>query len=187
MFRPILLALSLIGAAALACGNPSSGGCASSSPSAMSSCSCGCGMNGTPILETITYALGELGLSDNGDIRTAIKLYKKEMRAYKPKLPSDAFADGAFHPDLYAKSAAPAHALQAQSDLFETIYLVLNDAQKQEFPKLMGMYEHHMEFTNLPHKMCGASSMPASMCSTAPTMKGCSGKNCKMPMPSPKR
>jgi len=184
--RPLLIALSFIASAAMACGNPAmSCDTPSSSCGTVAQSACGCGGGKVMILETITYALGELALSDNSDIRTAISLYKKEMRSLKPSIPTEAFEGGQFHPDLYAKSATPAHALQAQSDLFETIYLILNDEQKKEFPKLMGMYQHHMEYTGGKNKMCGT---PAGKCGNTPKMcdtppyQGCGGKNCKSPM-----
>lgn len=184
--RPLLIALSFIGAAALACGNPAmSCGTPASSCSTASQSACGCGGGKVMILETITYALQELGLSENGDIRTALSLYKKEMRSLKPKIPTEAFEGGQFHPDVYAKNATPAQALQAQSELFETIYLVLNDEQKKEFPKLMGMYQHHMEYAGGMNKMCGT---PMGKCGKGPMMcdtppyQGCGGKNCKSPM-----
>ena len=188
--RSLLVALSFIGAAALACGNPCGGGCSTpASCGTNATAQCGCGMNQAPLLETITYALNELGLADNGDIRTAIRLYKKEMRTFKSKIPLDAFEGGQFRPDVYAKEAPPAYALQAQSDLFETIYLILNDEQKKEFPRLMGMYQHHMEFLTLPRKLCGTApgkcGTPAMMCDTPP-YQGCGAKNCKAPFSNPK-
>lgn len=186
--RFVFILLSVISASVLACGNP--GAMCGTSPASCSAspaggCGCNCGTGGGMMLETLTYAINELGLSDNGDIRTAIRLYKKEMRTFKPKIPMEAFEGGEFHPDIYAKNAAPARALQAQSDLFETIYLVLNDEQKKEFPVLMGMYQHHMEFITLPRKLCGTAAgrcgAPAMMCDTPP-YQGCGAKNCKSPM-----
>lgn len=163
MMRPLLLILSLFGAVALACGNPGAG-CGPQAGSCATPAQSGCGCSGkTALLETITYAIDELGLADHGDIRTALALYKKEMRALKPHIPTEAFDNGKFDHEVYANNATPALALKAQSDLFETIYLVLNDEQKKAFPQLMGMYQHHMQYAGSP-KMCGPKA--ANCCST---------------------
>lgn len=185
MIRPLLLALSLFGAAALACGNPGAG-CGTQGSSCAPAAQSGCNCNGkVSLLETVTYAIDELGLSDNGDIRTAITLFKREMRSLQPHVPTEAFDNGTFNPEVYAKNATPAQALKAQTDLFETIYLVLNDEQKKSFPQLMGMYQHHMQYAGTP-KMCGPKggnccSKTPKMCDTPP-YQGCGGKNYKAPM-----
>lgn len=199
MMRPLLLLLSFLSAAAFACGNPGAGCGPQNSGSCATQSQCGCGGSGkVSLLETITYAIDELGLADNGDIRTAIALYKKEMRSFEPRIPTEAFDNGAFNPEVYAKNATPAHALKAQSELFETIYLVLSDEQKKSFPQLMGMYQHHMKYAGTSNKSCGCGKgmgMGAGMgcgpkagcCNTpkmcaTPPMQGCGGKNCKAPM-----
>lgn len=139
--RMLMMVLGFFSAAALACGNPSCGGC---------------GKTEAPLIETVSYALGEMGMEENADIRTAMRLYKKEMRSLSPQVPSEAFADGKFYPEMYSKHATPTQAVQAQIDLFETIYLILNDTQKKEFPVLMGMYQHHMQFAPGVNRMCDA-------------------------------
>ncbi len=156
-FLPLLFAFA--GSAVLACSNPQS--------SCMDEKRCGCSQMQHPLVETITYALGEMGLQDNSDIRAAIRMYKKDMRSMQPEIPLEAFRNGNFDPDVYAKNATPAKALQAQVDLFDTIYLILNDEQKKEFPKLIRMYQHHMRFITVP-PMC---------------MKGCDGDGTMKMMP----
>lgn len=142
--RILMIALGVFTTAALACVNPS-GYCG------------GCGKEHTTLVETVTYALNELGLEENSDIHTALRLYQKEMRSLSRKVPVEAFSDGKFHPGLYAQKAGSSQAVQAQIDLFETIYLILNDEQKKEFPKLMGMYQHHIQYA-LPSKGYGCAS-----------------------------
>lgn len=136
--RFLVITLGFFTAAALACGNPGMG-CDEGG---------GCGKGGVPLIETISYALEEMGLEENADIRTAMRLYHKEMRTLSPKVPLEAFEDGKFYPETYAKNATQARAVEAQVDLLETIYMVLNDKQKKEFPLLMGMYQHHMQFAS---------------------------------------
>lgn len=143
--KSLLIALSFFTAAALACGNPSN---------TCNNTQIGCCRQGqTPLVETITYALQEMGMGENSDIRTALHLYKKEVRSLSPIVPVEAFQGENFSPGAYALNSSDAKVLKAQIDLFETIYLILNDKQKKEFPTLMGMYQHHMKFINT-QKMC---------------------------------
>lgn len=142
--KPLLLALSLFSAAAFACGNPSTA-CGESG---------GCNKNSQlPLLEPISYALEQMQLEDNSDIRTAIHMYKKDVRSLEPTIPTEAFDGGHFSPGAYALNSPDAKILKAQIDLFDTIYLILNDEQKKQFPVFLGMYQHHMKFTN-SSKMC---------------------------------
>jgi len=175
--RLIPVFISFIATAAFACGNmamgcgQNQGGCSAMDMQQ----GCGCSKHNIPLLETITYALGELGLADNSDVRTALKLYKKEMRTLKPRVPTDAFENGVFNAVVYARNASSTQALQAQIDLFDTLYLILDDEQKQKFPQLMGMYQHHMEFITLP-KICTGPFAKNGNC-----MSGM-GKMCHMQM-----
>lgn len=135
--KPLLIALAFFTAAALACSNPSN--------------SCGSRYSShstTPFIEPITYALDQMELGDNSDIRTAIHLYKKEVRSLSSSIPIEAFAGGNFNPGAYALNSSDAKVLKAQIDLFDTIYLILNDEQKKQFPTLIGMYQHHMKFAS---------------------------------------
>lgn len=161
--RWIIMTFGFFTAAALACANPS--GCGS-----------GCAKGAIPLVETVTYAINELGLEENSDIQTALRLYRKEMRALSPKVPEEAFAGGHFNPAAYIAYSPSAKALQAQIDLFETIYLVLNDAQKKEFPRLMGMYQHHMKFIS-SSQPCDS---PKKRCDTGKS-KSCGTKSCYTP------
>lgn len=175
--RLVPIFISFIATATFACGNMGMG-CAQSSNSCSSmnmQQGCGCKTQEIPLLETVTYALGELGLADNSDVRTALKLYKKEMRTLKPRVPTDAFENGVFNAVVYARNASSTQALQAQIDLFDTLYLILNEEQKQKFPQLMGMYQHHMEFITLP-AICTGPFAKNGNCSTG------MGKMCDMPM-----
>lgn len=164
--KPLLIALSFFTAAALACGNPSM--------------SCGgnseCGSTQLPLIEPITYALGQMGMEDNSDIRTAIHLYKKEVRSLTPMIPTEAFQGSTFDPGAYALNSPDAKALKSQIDLFDTIYLVLNDEQKKQFPTLIGMYQHHMKFLNTS-KMCNGEK---KVCDSRKS-KSCGAKSCDTP------
>lgn len=145
--RMVMMVLGFFSAAALACGNPS----------------CGCGQGGGygagegSLMETLTFALEQVGMEENSDIQTAIQLYQKEMRSAKSGIPSEAFIDGNFYPAVYAQKAPPARAMEAQIELFETIYMILDDEQKKLFPRVIAMYQHHMQFAPgaKGYRMCG--------------------------------
>lgn len=165
--RPLLLMISLFTAVAFACqGTPQAKGCGSQ-PS-------------VPLIEPISYALEQMKLQDNADIRTAIRMYKKEVRSLSqmPAIPTVAFQGGSFNPGAYALNSPDAQMLKAQIDLFDTIFLILNDEQKKEFPVLIGIYQHHMKFTDCHGKCCGGSNG----CGT-PAKGDCGPKAC----PSPKK
>lgn len=139
--RLAVMVIGFFSTVLLACGNPPCGGG-------------GYAKGNVSLIETVAYAIEEMGMEENGDIRTAMRLYQKEMRSAHFAIPSEAFSDGSFYPAVYAQKAAPARALEAQIDLFETIYMVLNDKQKKEFPVLMQMYQHHMQFAGRGYRMC---------------------------------
>jgi hypothetical protein len=162
--KPLLFALSLFSAAAFACANPSS-------------CDRGWNQSGQPpLLEPVSYALEQMKLEDNADIRTAIRLYKKDLRTLTPSIPTEAFDGGHFSPGTYALNSPDAKALKAQIDLFDTIYLILNEEQKKQFPILIGVYQHHMKFINTP-KMCGKGKKGCE----SEKRKSCGTKSCDTP------
>ncbi len=162
--KPLLIILSVFTAAALACGNPSN------------SCQNNCGKNPSMFLETLHYSLEQLQLDDNSDIRTAVGIYKKEVRSLEKTIPVEAFAGGNFNPGAYALGSADAKILKAQIDLFDTLYLILNNEQKKQLPVLMGMYQHHMKFINGP-KMCGGTKKGCDNDKS----KSCETKSCDNP------
>jgi len=163
--KPLLIALSFFTAAALACGNPSN------------SCNSEYNTHSTPaLIEPITYALSQIGMEDNSDIRTAVHLYKKEVRSLTPSIPTEAFQGNNFNPGAYALNSPDAKALKAQIDLFDTIYLILNDEQKKQFPIFIGMYQHHIKFVN-SSKMCTTQKKGCD----GDKSKSCGAKSCDTP------
>lgn len=163
--KPLLIALSFFTAAALACGNPSN------------SFDSGYSAHSTPaLIEPITYALDQIGMEDNSDIRTAVHLYKKEVRSLTPSIPTEAFQGSNFNPGAYALNSPDAKALKAQIDLFDTIYLILNDEQKKQFPIFIGMYQHHIKFVN-SSKMCTTQKKGCD----GDKSKSCGAKSCDTP------
>lgn len=157
--KPLLIILSAFTTAVLACGNPSN-----------------CGKTSSSFLETLHYSLEQLKLEDNSDIKTAIRIYKKEVRFLENTIPIEAFSGGNFNPGAYALGSADAKILKAQIDLFDTIYLILNDEQKKQLPQLIGMYQHHMKYVSNP-KMCGNEKKG---CDTDKS-KSCGTKSCDTP------
>lgn len=160
--KPLLIVLSFFTVAALACSNPSG------------NCSSGCwNSSAVPLIEPITYALEQMNIEDNADVRTALRMYKKEVRSLQPTIPTEAFAGGNFNPGAYALGSSDAKILKAQIDLFDTLYLILNDEQKKQFPTLIGIYQHHMKYIS-PSKSCEGGK---KMCDGEKT-KSCGTKSC---------
>lgn len=162
--KPLLVILTFFTAAALACGNPSN------------SCQNGYGNASAPFLETLHYSLEQLKLEDNSDIKTAIRIYKKEVRSLENTIPIEAFAGGNFNPGAYALGSADAQILKAQIDLFDTIYLILNDEQKKQLPVLIGMYQHHMKYISAS-KSCSGGKKECERDKN----KSCGSKSCDTP------
>lgn len=168
--RPLLLIISLFTVAAFACpGNGPSQRCGSGAA--------------VPLIEPLSYALEQMKLQDNSDIRTAIRMYKKEVRSFSqmPEIPTEAFQGGNFNPGAYALNSPDAQILKAQIDLFDTIYLILNDEQKKELPMLIGIYQHHMKFSGRNGGCCDT----ANACG-APKAGDCGPKACPTPGKGPK-
>ena len=120
-------------------------------------------------LGTVKYALEKMGLRDNGDIKVAIHEYKKTVRGLKRGMNTDAFKEGRFDPEVYRQNSRKTTKLQAEVDLFETIYLVLTDEQKKQFHILMAGHQHFMGLENVgPDGTC----MSKQACAGC----GCDGK-----------
>lgn len=162
--KPLLIILSVFTAAALACGNPSN------------SCQNSCAKTSSSFLETLHYSLEQLKLDDNADIRTAVRMYKKEVSMLENTIPTEAFTGGNFNPGAYALGSADAKILKAQIDLFDTLYLILNDEQKKQLPVLMGMYQHHMKYIT-SSKACNTGKNGCD----SDKRKSCGTENCDTP------
>ncbi len=146
-------------------------------------------------LGTIKYALDRIGLKDNADIKLAIHEYKKTVRALKRGMNTDAFKHGKFDVELYKKNSRKQQKLLAEIDLFETIYLVLNDTQKVDFHRLMAAHQHYLSLDNVAVPGCQGGchgqyqdKLYAPCKSTMPTCNNCGpdgkckcGDNCTCP------
>lgn len=159
--KPLLAILMFISTAVFACNSPAN------------QCTDRYGAAPSSFLETLNYTLEQMKLDENPDIRTAVQMYKQEVRAQERTIPVEAFAGGSFNPGAYALGSSDAKILKAQIDLFDTIYLILNDEQKKQLPVLIGIYQHHMKYTSNP-KTCSTFKKG---CNTD-KIKSCGAKNC---------
>ncbi len=114
------------------------------------------------LLDTLDYALIVMDLQDDADINTAIALYKRDMKALSRQFDTEAFKEGKFNPDTYRANHVSSQKIDAQIALFETLYLILTDAQKKRLHQLMSAHIHYIdvvakEAPKACHKGCGKS------------------------------
>ena len=125
------------------------------------------------MLETLKYALIMMDLQDNSDIRTAITLYKRDMKAVDKGFNADAFKGGKFDPKVYRDTHAATKKIDAQIELFDTLYLILNEAQKKRLHQLMAGHLHYLNIlAKESPKSCGSG-----MHQNCKTNKGCGNTN----------
>jgi len=133
---------------------------------------------GGNVLATLNDALEEMGRADDADIKLAIHSYKMGLASSQGGVNTEAFKGGSFDKELYMKESRLQLKLQAQVDLFETIYLVLNAKEKKQLYTLMRAYQvkegtagriMHKQMcpskTNLP-QMCPKKESACSHCKT---------------------
>ncbi len=143
-------------------------------------CGGGSKAKGEPFLEPIMYAVNHLGLEDNGDIGVAISSYKKILRSQEYKIPTEAFGGTNFNAGVYALHSSDAKKLDAQIDLIDTLYLIFNDEQKKKFPVLLGIYQHHSDFSrgkNSCDTTKSACGFNANSCGTKNAKNSCNSKS----------
>ena len=97
------------------------------------------------LLETLHYALIMMDLNDNADIKTAISLYKRDMKTLDQHMNTDAFQAGKFDPQVYRAHHAYTKKIDAQIELLDTLYLILDDAQKERLHQLMAGHVHYLD------------------------------------------
>lgn len=149
-------------------------------------CPNGCGNAGSPMmgkschqkmyrpgstLGTLKYALHIMQLNDEPDIKVAIHGYKRTLMSLPRGMNTDAFKAGKFDKELYIKNSRKQQKLAAEIDLFETIYLVLDDKQKEELHRLMAAHQHYLSLNNCSSGQgCGVKNChcPSCNCSTKP-------------------
>jgi len=148
-------------------------------------CGCGCEKGcakpgGT--VDTLTYALKLMELDDEPDIKLALHGFKSSMRALERGVPVEAFKDGKFDKEAYVKNSYLTQKINAQIDLFETVYLVLNDEQKKQLHLYMAAHQHYLSLLRKESGM-GCDKKRACDGKGPLKMKGCDSKtDCDKPM-----
>jgi hypothetical protein len=130
--RRLVLTLLFLGAAALACPNASC--CRGVHPACEKS-----------VLGTLNYALKIMKLQDDPQIRLALQGYRSRLASIPRGMDTEAFKNGAFNRDLFLQKSAGVQRAQAQADLFEQLYAVLDMPQREELHRLMAAHQYYLD------------------------------------------
>jgi len=126
----------------------------------------------TSLLGTLYYVLKKMNKIDDADIKLAIHSYKMDIAGMKRGINPQAFKEGKFDKDLYREKSRSRLKLQAQVDLFETIYLVFNNEEKKSFYTLMTKYQEQLKTEGTMNvKPCPNIGMVPAMCPSK--VQGC--------------
>ncbi len=124
--------------------------------------SCGHGHKGKKgkFLRDLKYTLKNLNLSTSawGDVKIAIRSYKADMRKLYIATPLQSIQNGKFDRKLFLSSHPMQKKLEAQADLLETVLLILDDKQKENFAMLMGASQYYNQLH--PNKGMGCNACP---------------------------
>jgi hypothetical protein len=140
MKKILLIALAMT-ASLMACPQ---GNCGSGAKVCGTAGSCAAAYKSGGVLDTLTYALGVMKLQDDPDIKAAIHSYKKSLRGMTYGVDMAAFKGGKFDKALYVDNSVHTKKAKAQADLFETVYLVLDEKQKVRLRQLMAAHQHYI-------------------------------------------
>jgi hypothetical protein len=97
------------------------------------------------VLDTLTYALGVMKLQDDPEIKRATQGYKMHLCNLPCGVDTEAFIGGKFNKTVYVENSALTKKVQAQAELFETLYRVLDDKQKVRLHQLMAAHQHYVD------------------------------------------
>lgn len=140
MKKTLLIALAMT-ASLMACPQGNCGGAQACGTGG----SCGTAYRSGGVLETLTYALGIMKLRDEPDIKLAIGGYKQSLRNMAYGVDTAAFKGGKFDKALFIKNSVHTSRVQAQAELFERVYRVLDDKQKVRLHQLMSAHQHYID------------------------------------------
>jgi hypothetical protein len=133
MKKTLLIALAMT-ASLMACPQ---GSCAAGN--------CGTAYRSGGVLDTLTYALGVMKLLDDPAIERAIHGYTTSQSNLSCGIDTEAFKDGKFDKSLYVNNSILTKKVQAQVELFETLYRVLDEKQKVRLHQLMAAHRHYID------------------------------------------
>ncbi len=120
------------------------------------------------IVDALTYALDVMELRDNPDIRLALALYRRDLKAIDRGVDVTAFRNGTFDRERFVATHSSTKKVEAQAELFETLYIILNQEEKTKLHRLMAAHLHYFELlskespqscdTNITKKSCDISA-----------------------------
>jgi hypothetical protein len=156
--KQMVLLFSLLGTLAFASPNGSCGhkpACSDANPKS--------------VMGTLHYALNIMKLHDDPQVRLALQSYRTKVAAIPSGMDTDAFKNAAFDRKMFLERSSRVQKANAQADLFEALYKLLDTEQKTRLHQLMAAHQYYM------------GALPPSRCDT-PRGKSCDSKaSCPLP------
>lgn len=115
------------------------------------------------VMGTLHYALNIMKLHDDPQVRMALQGYRMKIAAIPSGMDTDAFKEAVFNRKMFLERSAKVQKANAQADLFEAIYKLLDTEQKKRLHQLMAAHQYYMD------------SLQPSRCDT-PRGKGCGSR-----------
>ncbi len=141
-----------------------------------------CNAQAPGMVDALTYALDVMELRDNPDIKLALALYRRDLKAIDRGIDVSAFSNGKFDRERFVASHAGTRRVEAQAELFDTVYLILSNQEKVKLHQLMAGHMHYLELLTREslqacdtRKNCN-SPMKKQPCQAEQPLKACNNK-----------
>ena len=96
------------------------------------------------VMGTLDYALGIMKLQEDPQIAMALQSYRMQIASIPSGMDTDAFKNGAFDREMFLRKSTQLQRANAQADLFEKLYTILDADQKQRLHQLMAAHQYYM-------------------------------------------
>jgi len=95
-------------------------------------------------LGTLDYALNIMKLQDDPKVRGLMQAYRMRLASIPSGMDTDAFKNGAFDRAMFLERSGKVQKANAQADLFEGLYGILDAEQKQRLHQLMAAHQYYL-------------------------------------------
>lgn len=109
------------------------------------------------VMGTLDYALSIMKLQEEPEIAMALQSYRMKIAAIPSGMDTDAFKNGTFDREMFMKKSTQLQRVNAQADLFEKLYGILDVEQKQRLHQLMAAHQYYMGGTEPQTRGMGAN------------------------------
>ncbi len=107
------------------------------------------------VMGTLGYALNIMKLDSDPEVQMALQGYRSAVAAIPSGMDTDAFKEGAFDRKMFVERSKGVRTAEAQADLFEKLYTLLDAEQKQRLHQLMAAHQYYMGGFGPRQSPCG--------------------------------